>query len=155
MNGIVARHIIAMTGVGILLSGCSEGRAPFRTVQLCLAGSQEVPAFVSFMDSIAQEHQMEFTDHSGATEAELRAIANKNVPVAHPYVNIGADQNGEFSFGAGNLGLPTRQMAIGFNGKNPEAARQFANAAVAQLSIKWRIYEVPQNRGAFALPDCN
>ena len=98
---------------------------------------------------------MEFTDRSGATEAELRAIANKNVPVAHPHVNIGANGNGEFSFGAGNLGLPTRQIAIGFNGNNSEAARKFANAAVARLSTRWRIYEVPQDRGALPLPDCN
>ena len=155
MNGTFARRIMAMIGAGILLSGCSEGQAPFRMVQLCLAGPQEVPAFVSFMDSIAQEHQMEFGDRSGATETELRSIGNRNVHVAHPHVNIGADQNGKFSFGAGNLGLPTRQMAIGFNGNDSEAARQFANAAVAQLSTRWHIYEVPKDRGALPLPNCD
>jgi hypothetical protein len=124
-------------------------------VQVCLAGQQEISAFVSFMDAIAQKHQMEFTDRSGATEAELRAVGNKNVSVAHPHVNIGADHNGDFSFGAGNLGLPARQMAIGFNGREPDAAHSFANAAVSQLSTRWRIYEVPQDRGALPLPNCD
>lgn len=151
----IVRHIITLASAALLGSGCSQGQSPFRIVQLCLAGPQEVPAFVSFMNAIAQQHEMEFTDRSGATEAELRAIDNKNVPVARPHVNIGADQSGEFNFGAGNLGLPTRQMAIGFNGRNPEAARKFANAAVAQLSTRWRIYEVPQDRGALPISNCD
>jgi hypothetical protein len=80
----IVRNMVALASVGILSSGCSQGQRPFRIVQICLAGPQEVPAFVSFMDVIAQEHEMEFTDRSGATEAELRAMGNENVPVAHP-----------------------------------------------------------------------
>ena len=155
----MAKHKIiwlagALSIVATLTEGCSQGQAPFRTVQLCLAGPQEVPAFVSFMNAIAQKHQMEFTDRSGQTEAELRSISNKNLSVAHPHVNIGADRNGDFNFGAGNLGLPIRQMAIGFNGHDAASARQFANAAVAELSTRWRIIEVPRDRGALPLPDC-
>jgi len=155
----MAKHKIgwlaaALATIATLAEGCSQGQAPFRTVQLCLAGPQEVPAFVSFMNAIAQQHQMEFTDRSGQTEAELRSIGNENVPIAHPHVNIGADRNGAFSFGAGNLGLPTRQMAIGFNGHDAGSARQFANAAVAELSTRWRVIEVPHGRGALPLPDC-
>ena len=155
MRKTIVRPMIALVSVGLLSSGCSQGQRPFRMVQLCLAGPQEVPDFVSFMDAIAQKHQMEFTDRSGATEAELRAIENNHVPIAHPHVNIGADNRGAFNFGAGNLGLPTRQMAIGFNGRDPDEARKFANAAVAQLSTRWRIFELPQGRGALPLPNCN
>lgn len=150
----IVRMAGAMVTVATLANGCSQGQAPFRTVQLCLAGPQEVPAFVNVMNAIAQRHQMEFTDRSGQTEAELRSINNTNLQIAHPHVNIGADRNGDFNFGAGNLGLPTRQMAIGFNGHDAAAARQFANAAVAELSTRWRIIEVPQGRGALPLPDC-
>jgi uncharacterized protein (DUF2141 family) len=106
------------------------------------------------MNVIAQQHQMEFTDRSNQTETELRSISNKNVQVAHPHVNIGADRNGDFGFGAGNLGLPTRQMAIGFNGHDAVSAHKFANAAVAELSKRWRIVEVPHDRGALPLPNC-
>ncbi|RUN77177.1 hypothetical protein EJC47_06695 [Sphingomonas sp. TF3] len=150
----IVRMAGAMVAVAALANGCSQGQAPFRTVQLCLASPQEVPAFVNVMNAIAQQHQMEFTDRSGQTEAELRSIKNKYVQIAHPHVNIGADRNGDFSFGAGNLGLPTRQMAIGFNGHDTAAAREFANAAVAELSKRWRIIEVPQDRGALPLPNC-
>lgn len=149
------RSILALAGVLLLSTGCSQGRGPFRMVQLCLSGPQEIPVFVGVMDAIAQEHQMEFTDRSGATEAELRSIGNENVPVAHPHVNIGAEHAGDFSFGAGNLGLPTRQMVIGFNGSDLAAARSFAKAAVTRLSTRWPVHEVPQGRGALPLPDCH
>lgn len=76
MNRAIVRQIAALVSASILVSGCSKGQAPFRIVQLCLAGPQEVPAFVSFMDQIAQTHEMTFTDRSGATEAELRDTAN-------------------------------------------------------------------------------
>ncbi|MET4664509.1 hypothetical protein ABIC17_001409 [Sphingomonas sp. PvP056] len=151
----VARITMALVALAVLPGGCSQGQGPFRTVQLCLAGPQEVPNFVSFMDVIAQQRDMEFTDRSGATEAELRAIGNDNVRVAHPHVNIGAQYGSDFGFGAGNLGLPTRQMAIGFNGSNLEEAGKFANEAVAQLSTRWRVYEVPRTSGALPLPNCN
>ena len=137
-----------------MLIGCSSGQASFRTVQICLAGPEEVPAFVSLMDQIAQANQMTFTNRSGATEAELRSIGNANVPVAHPHVNIGADRSGDFSFGAGNLSLPTRQIAIGFNGSKPDIARQFATRLVAEVATRWRIYEVPDGQGALPLRDC-
>lgn len=148
-------HLTALASVSLLSSGCSQGQGPLRMVQLCLAGPQEVPAFVSFMDAIAQKHKIEFTDRSSETEAELRAMEYKVVPVAHPHVNIRADYNGDFSFSAGNLGLPTRQMVIGFNGRNSGAVRNFANAAVSQLSTRWHIYDVPQDRGALPLPNCD
>jgi hypothetical protein len=113
----IARQLAVLAGLSIWLGGCSSGQGPFRIVQLCLAGQQEIPVFTGFMDEIAQSYQMEFTDRSGQAEAELRSIDNPNVSVPRPLVNIGADRAGEFSFGAGNLGLPTQQMAIGFNGK--------------------------------------
>lgn len=123
--------------------------------QFCLAGPQEIAPFKSLMDSIAQEYQMAFTDRSGATEAELIAIGSDNFKVARPHVNIGADRNGEFSFGAGNLGMPANQIVIGFNGTNPVSSRAFSDAAVHALAAHWTLHEVPKDRGAFPLPKCD
>lgn len=56
---IVSRATIL--GVLILgLAGCSQGKQPFRMVQFCLAGPQEIPAFTSFMNEIAQSYRMNF-----------------------------------------------------------------------------------------------
>ncbi|MCI4590076.1 hypothetical protein MOK15_08205 [Sphingobium sp. BYY-5] len=139
------------------LAGCSEGKHPFRIVQICLAGPQEIPTFTSFMNEIAQSYRMEFSDRSGQTHDELQLLAsdNKNTPVNDRAVNIGAERGNEFSFGAGNLGLPTDQIAIGFNGNDLEKSKEFSDAAVKKLSTRWRIYEVPQGRGALPLSRCN
>jgi hypothetical protein len=139
------------------VAGCSEGKYPFRMVQLCLAGPQEIPAFTSFMNEIAQSHRMEFFDRSGQTHDELQSLAsdNKNTPVNGRAVNIGAERGNEFSFGAGNLGLPTNQIAIGFNGDDLNEAKAFSDMAVEKLSTKWRIHEVPQGRGALPLTRCD
>lgn len=156
MGGNIARRIVALVGATTCLAGCSEGKAPFRTVQFCLAGPQEIPAFTSFMNEIAQEYRMEFTDRSGQTEDELQALAsdNKNVPVNKRAVNIGADRGGEISFGAGNLGMPAEQIVVGFNGTNVGEARQFADTVVGKLSARWHVHEVPQGRGASPLANC-
>lgn len=139
------------------VAGCSEGKHPFRLVQICLAGVEEIPAFTGFMNEISQEYQMVFTDRSGQTGDELRSLAsdNKNVPVNDRAVNIGAERGDEFSFGAGNLGLPARQIAIGFNGNKLETAKPFADAVVKKLSTRWHVHEVPQGRGALPLAQCD
>ncbi|QSR18998.1 hypothetical protein CA833_0070 [Novosphingobium sp. KA1] len=90
----------------------------------------------SFMDEIAQEYRMEFTNRSGQTGNALRSMASdiKTVPVNERAVNIGANRGSDFSFGAGNLGLPADQIVMGFNGDDPATARPFADAVVARLS---------------------
>jgi hypothetical protein len=100
---------------------------------------------------------MEFTDRSGQTGDELRSLASdtKNVPVNARAVNIGANRGDEFSFGAGNLGMPAEQIVVGFNGTKMPEARQFADAVVSRLSARWHLHEVPQGRGAFPLAKCD
>jgi len=152
---ITARALaLALAAAG--LSGCSGGKGPFRIVQFCLTGPNEIPAFTAFMNEIAQENRMQFFDRSGQTHDELQSLAsdNKNVPVNERAVNIGAHQGDDFSFGAGNLGLPARQIAIGFNGNDLGAARAFSNAVVKKLSTRWRVHEVPEGRGAAPLSRC-
>lgn len=154
------RFVPRATILGVLILGladCSQGKHPFRMVQFCLAGPQEIPAFTSFMNEIAQSYRMKFFDRSGQTQDELKNFAsdNKNVPVNDRAVNIGAERGSAFSFGAGNLGLPTDQIAIGFNGDDLHEAKAFADATVQKLSTKWHVHEVPQERGALPLSQCD
>lgn len=154
------RFVSRATILGVLilgLAGCSQGKHPFRMVQFCLAGPQEIPAFTSFMNEIAQSYRMKFFDRSGQTHDEVKNLAsdNKNVPVNDRAVNIGAERGSAFSFGAGNLGLPTDQIAIGFNGDDLHEAKAFADATVEKLSARWHVHEVPQERGALPLSHCD
>lgn len=147
--------ILAISAAG--LGGCSEGKRPFRMVQFCLADANEIPAFTSFMNVIAQDNQMEFGDRSGQTQEELRSLASdqKTVPVNERAVNIGANRGSDFSFSASNLGMPARQIVIGFNGDNLEAAKTFSNVVVKELSTRWRVHEVSEAEGASPLSHCD
>jgi hypothetical protein len=70
-------------------------------------------------------------------------------------VNIGAERGSAFSFGAGNLGLPADQIAIGFNGDDLPEAKAFEDDTVEKLSARWQVHEVPQERGALPLSHCD
>ena len=156
MRFAIVTYPTILSALVAAVAGCSEGKHPFRMVQLCLTGPQEIPAFTSFINEIAQSYQMEFFDRSGQTHDELQSLAtvNKNTPVNARAINIGAERGSEFSFSAGNLGLPTNQIAIGFNGDDPNEAKAFSDVAVDRLSTKWRIHEVPQGSGALPLTRC-
>jgi hypothetical protein len=157
MRFAIVSNATILSALIAAMAGCSEGKHPFRMVQLCLADTQEIPTFTSFMNEIAQSYRMQFFDRSGQTHDELQLLAsdNKSVPVNGRAVNIGADRGNEFSFGAGNLGLPTNQIAIGFNGNDLNEAKAFSDATVERLSTKWRIHEVPRGRGASPLTRCD
>jgi hypothetical protein len=144
---------MVIAGVG----GCAEGKHPFRMVQFCLENPNEIPAFTAFMRKLADEHQMQFYDRSRETHEELRSLAsdNENVPINDRAINIGAAYGDDFGFGAGNLGMPTDQIVIGFNGDDLKAARSFAELAVTKLSSRWQVHEVAAGQGAFPLAGCD
>lgn len=150
-------RIMVLAAAVATASGCTEGKRPFRMVQFCLANTNEIPDFIKFMREIADNNQMSFYDRSSDTHQELRSLRsnNKNVPLNDRTVNVGAQHANDFSFGAGNLGMPTDQIVIGFNGNNMKEARAFANSAVVKISRRWTVKEVATGKGAFPLPDCD
>ena len=149
-------HAVALAVVIFGVNGCTEGKPPFRMVQFCLESPNEIPVFVNFMRELAGEHHMQFYDRSRETHRELQSLAseNKDVPLNNRTVNISAQHGNDFSFGAGNLGMPTDQIGIGFNGNDIRAAHAFADSAVKKLSGKWTVKEVAAGQGAFPLTNC-
>ncbi|MXP43958.1 hypothetical protein [Allopontixanthobacter sediminis] len=136
-------------------------------IQFCLESPNEIPAFTIFMRELAKEHEMRFYDRSRETHIELQSLRdrhlelqspasdNENVPLNDRTVNIGAARGDDFSFGAGNLGMPTDQVVIGFNGNDFKAAHAFADIAVEKLSDRWNVKEVAAGQGAFPVAHCN
>jgi len=157
MIGIGRRYAATLICVLACLNGCSSGKRPFRQIQFCLAGPQEIEEFTSRMDKISQNYKMEFGDRSGQTQSELEFLHsdNKEVPVNNRIVNIYGSHSSAFSFGAGNAGMPTNQIVIGFNGDDLTQAMPFADAVVRDLSVKWHVHEVPEGGGAFPLQRCD
>lgn len=55
-----------------------------------------------------------------------------------------------------NVGLPTHQIAVGFNyGRNKDKGEALKRAFVARLQQRWKVIDVPPGQGALPLPGCD
>ena len=163
---LVCTHVHAMSArlaAAALLLGaasCGKGERPFRMVQFCLAGPQEIGTLKTTLRNVAEANKLPFYDNSEETEADLKSIAEvqKNKPVAHPTINVGTVGPTAMGFSAGNFAEAPSQVVVGFSkGNDPAAARKLSDTVVQALSRRWRIHEVPnvETGGAFPLKDCN
>ena len=152
------RLISASIGSFLLLASCGQGERPFRQIQFCLNGQDDINNLKNTVRSIARSESMEFADRSADAEAELGSI-KKDMPqikVAHPTIVLDAHRDDGLGFGGMNFGDAPLQVALGFSkGRNEADARKFAAKVVQILSRKWVIHDVPQDRGAFPLKKCD
>jgi hypothetical protein len=151
MNIPKKRALILLPLILLALSGC-VGERPFMMVQLCLKDDQNVDLFKKSIRSIAQSKHMKFTDGSIENQKSLEAM--KSSP-NYPLIDIGAEAEDGTAMGAGNLGMSKYEVAIGFSaGSDAARSRKFAAEVIKSLQLKWKIYPVPPNRGAFPLAAC-
>jgi hypothetical protein len=107
------------------------------------------------MQSIAQSEGMRYIDNSERTKAELEEIRKTAPTTPTSTLNIGASDADGVGFGAGNLGLPSDQVVVGFSeGSNPLKAHRFADTVVSKLKKQWYVETVPAGRGALPMPNC-
>lgn len=140
-----------------LLLGCTPGKRPFLMVQMCLANDQGVSDFIDELRAIATVEKMDFLDNSANTKRELDAVgyAGDERTRGSPVINIGVQRSDGLGIGAGNLGLPGYQVALGFSaGSSTTEAQAFANRVVSQLEQRWRISFVPAGSGAKPMAGC-
>jgi hypothetical protein len=60
-------RIMVLAAAVAMASGCTEGKRPFRMIQFCLANTNGIPYFITFMREIADNNQMSFYDRSRDT----------------------------------------------------------------------------------------
>ena len=152
------KRLTALFGSFLLLANCGQGEPPFRQIQFCLNNKADINNLKGVVQAIARSEKMEFTDRGAEAEAELESIKKDipQTPVAHPTIVLDAHRQDGLGFGGMNLSDAPLQMALGFSkGRDEAEARQFAAKVVQTLSTKWIIHEVPQNRGAFPLKECD
>jgi hypothetical protein len=141
-----------------VLAGCDQGELPFRQIQFCLNGENDIVRLKEVTRSIAHSNGLEFTDRSADAEAEAEDIKKsmRDMPVAHPTIVLSVDRHDGLGFGGGNFPDEPLQVSFGFSrGKNEAEARNCANGVVQRLSQFWVIHEVPNDRGAFPLKKCD
>ncbi|HEX5420686.1 MAG TPA: hypothetical protein VFY39_11865 [Gammaproteobacteria bacterium] len=96
-------------------------------------------------------------DASKHTESDLKGMdyAGKERTDGSPVVDIDLGRRDGMGVGAGNLGLPGYQVALGFSkGRDEAEARVFASNVIAVLEKHWAVHRVPNGQGAMPMEGC-
>lgn len=150
----------ALTATVLLLgiASCGGGQRPFRLVQVCLTSVQDISAFKSEMQSLAQTNGLSFVDRSAGAQAEAEAIQRhiRESKLTDPMVMVSGRRKDGVSFSATNFADAPTQMVIGFQLGRGEAGRGFSQVVWQALAKRWIVREGPdpQTSGAFPLPEC-
>jgi len=136
---------------------CSPPQKAYLTVQVCLVDESGADQFVEVMREAASVEGLRFVDRSSSTERELSSIRNDGLVRLDnvPTINVGIEGENGLGVTAGNLGLPSNQVALGFTaGSNVANARRLSDRLVRMLSQRWHVETIPQGRGAFPMRSC-
>ena len=136
---------------------CSRAQEAFLTVQVCLAGKGGVAQFEKILREVAHSEELTFVDNSAATKDYLQDVRDKGlVKLDHaPTINMSIEGKRGLGVTAGNIGLPTNQVAIGFTaGANATKAHKLADHLVQALSQLWQVQTVPKGQGVFPMNSC-
>jgi hypothetical protein len=141
-----------------LHAGCSP--APddrLGQVQICLHDAAGLAELRNLLQETAASHQMEFYDRSAEAKGELASLQPTNPAYAkdQPFIMMTTSARNGPRVSASNLGLPGYQAVLGFNGgDHMEQGQSFADGVIEQLRARWSVVEVPKDRGAEPLSDC-
>jgi len=136
---------------------CSRAQEEFLAVQVCLVDESGKAQFTEIMREVARSEGLKFVDGSAETRDYLKDVRDKGqVKLDHlPTINMGIEGDHGLGVTAGNLGLPSNQVALGFTaGRNAAKAHKLADHLVQALSQQWRVQKVPKGQGSFPMTSC-
>lgn len=143
--------------VCLVIAACTHGKRPFLLVQVCLPTPGDRAHFIQTIQAIGAKDHMAYVDRSASTEGELKATDHvlSKLGQHSPVMNLGLQGDDGVGLGAGNLGLPDHQFAVGFSeGSNPAKAHRFAEDVVSKLKEMWHVEVVTQGQGARGMRSC-
>jgi hypothetical protein len=148
---------IFAAAIAVMLGACTPAAHPFRMVTMCVNDKPGMVEFANVMRSIALAENMKFADGSANTQRNINAISptvdEKHQPSM--LINIGLERKDGLTVGAGNLGLSTYQVAVGFSdGARLSESQAVADRVVAELRKHWQVQQVPGGSGALPMKGC-
>ena len=157
-DGIVVMYnLIKIAALILIISGCNESKRPFLIAQLCLKNDHDISNLINEIRGISRLENMEYFDntmHARESLEAMRSDKSANINIGQ-VVDFHISRPDGMGLGVGNLGLPSRQVAIGFSeGQIPTEARAFARRVVTRLQNEWRVEIVPYNEGARPIQGC-
>lgn len=153
-----APTLIVVAVVHLGLMGC-EGRRPALSVSVCLESADNIPEFKDEMRTLSEEWNLEFVDDSRSTEQGIREIEDAglagDIDAAAVRVQLSAHDHTGLGFSASNLGLSSKQVAIGFaRSREDERVRQLSEDVVSTLAERWDVEVAPEGSGVVASEQC-
>jgi hypothetical protein len=121
-------------------------------VQLCLHDEKEVDEMIGLLEHAASESGMKFVDRSAASQLELARLGKDP---GYRVITISATNPDGLGLAAGNLGLGSREMAIGFtHGAKADESADFIRDVTNRLNSRWAVRHVADGHGAMKSGDC-
>jgi hypothetical protein len=149
--------IIGVSAMALCAFGCSKAQEEFLAVQVCVVDETGVAQLKNIMRAVAKSENLEFIDNSAETGRALKDIGADKALKRDAALAIDVHIEGDRGMGvtAGNLGLPSNQVALGFTaGANAAKARKLADHLIRALSQRWRVQTVPKGQGSFPMSSC-
>jgi len=153
----VLLSILSLVATSVLI-GCSGGRRPVVQIQFCVEDERGMSLLKNVLRKSAADAGLPYIDYSTKRIPQLKATGASLAFLRKPedYFEAWATHESDAGFSAGNLGLSSFEVSIGFNGggDNGAEARSLAKNVISDLSKHWRIDLVPENRGALPTDRC-
>ncbi len=149
------RRSILAAVIILSLGGCSRGKGPSMIVEICLGNEKGISLFVESMRQIAASQHMTFIDNSAKTQRQLETIGQRKSGQSTPTINVAIEGDDSLGVTAGNLGLSSYQVALGFtDGSNVAEGQRFSDAVIQALGRRWKITKVTDGKGALPSKGC-
>jgi len=149
--------IVVACAALVAVSGCS-GRRSAVHVQLCVEDEAGIEELRVILRDAASEAGLKFIDYSKERPSELKATGASLAFLEKPehYFEVWGDAGRGAGFSAGNLGLSSFEVSIGFGGGGEEQAeaKELAQKVISEISKHWPVTLVPPNRGALPTGRC-
>lgn len=147
------RVFFLIVAMYVSLTACSREQSAFEQVQICAEDERGVAELKNVMQAVAQAENLRFIDNSPSQTRDLGKVgADRDVSHA---IDLHIEGEGGLGVTAGNLGLPTYQVGLGFTeGSDPAKARHLANHLISGLSQHWSVQRVPSSQGILPMRGC-
>ena len=153
----IRKALLPTIAVAFTLSGCARAQQSFQTVQMCVDNQRGVDDLKNLMMMAARSEGLEFIDNSAQQAADLKEIGADKVlkrDAAHA-IDFHIEGSNGLGATAGNLGLPTYQVGVGFTeGNDPVKAHKLAEDLVRAMSRRWSVQSISPAEGILPMKSC-
>lgn len=147
----------AFLAILLIFYGCSAGRPPTLTYQICMQSQNDLNEFRALLREEAINSGMKFFDRTDDSKREMEVISKESPRYNKDefILNAGILSDDGTGLTASNIPGPGMQVVLGFSGgSNKDISSKFFEKMETIISKRWRMKRVDPNAGAVSDKDC-